>query len=946
MNTLHAEERASRFIRLCLLILGFLGAALGVFLLLYQDTAIGGTRVSRAVYLIGGAMLLAGLLTRWLTVLRTPEEPRTRRAWYCPLMAALLTLAVALLAYAYLGIWPLGDKTVMVVDMHHQYAPLLSELRSMLLEGGSFTYSFHLGLGANFIPAFAYYLASPLNLLLVLFPPAYLAEGIFVIMILKTALAAAAFAACAQYLFRRRNAAIIALSMLYALMTYMLAYSWNVMWLDVVALAPLVVLCLERMLRGGGLLAYAGTLALALFANYYIGFMLCVFLVLYFAVWLLRERRSLTDVLRGGGRFAAGSLLGGGLAAALLVPTALALGRTSAAGDGMKEFAANFDLFDLFGNLFYGAEPTIRSGNLPNLYCGVLVVLLVPLYLSVRPIPLRRRLSYGGLAVLLLLSCTINQWDLLWHGLHTPNDLPYRFSFLVCFVLLLLAGEVLRHLSSLTPTHILASLGGSAAYLVLWEKLGGEEGPADTLIYINLLLLAAYAAVLLFTLRRKLPMRAGRLLVLVLVAAELLTGTAQSLTAINGNEYYTSHNNYVDNAGTVANTLAVERAQEIAQEEGQVFTRLEFLPRSTCMDTALYHYPGITTFASSNPYRTTLLMGDLGYAINGVNSYLYKSFVASADSLFAIRYVILDFKLESHPQLTLLESVEAEGVYRYIYRNERALPVGVFATNGVRTFAAPSYAPFTAQEDLYAALTGVEERLYEPLPLESTSYSSTIAGHSFVKNQTDASVVYAGEVTEAGQYFAFVDCRAADSIMLDVYDEDSQHKNNWSVTTYEPFIVDLGTLQPGSRVETFIEGEGTFTGNVYVVRLEDEALQAQIGRLTDGGVQVTAHSDTGLTGTVKAPEDGALFFSIPYDTGWTVTVDGQTAETFPIAKEPEGTDGALLGVSVSAGQHTVELSYRAPGQTVGLLISLASLLTAAGILLFPKLKKRLNKGKV
>ena len=937
---LNTEDTVARITRICLLILGFLGAAMGVFLLLFADADTTGNEWGRNVYLVGTALLLAALFTRWLTVLQDGGTSRPRPVWYCPVVAAGLTLAVTLLAYAYLGIWPLGQKTMMVVDMHHQYAPLLSELRQMILEGDSFTYSFHLGLGANFIPAFAYYLASPLNLLLVLFPPAYLAEGIFLIMLIKTVLAAAAFATCAQYLLHRRNATVVALSMLYALMTYMLAYSWNVMWLDVVALTPIAVLCVEKLLRGGKIVPYAVTLALALFCNYYIAFMLCVFLVLYFLVWAIRERRTAGDLLRGTGRFAAGSLLAGCLAAALLIPTALALGRTSAAGDAMKAFAANFDLFDLGGSLFYGAAPTIRSGNLPNLYCGVLVTLLLPLYLSVRPIPLRRRLSFGGLALVMLLSLTINQWDLIWHGLHTPNDLPYRFSFLVCFVLLLLAGQVLRHLSSLTPVQILASLGGCIGYLVLWEKLGGEQAPEDVRVYTNLLLLGVYAAVLLFTVRHKLPVRAGRLLLLLVVTAELTVGSAHTLTTINANEYYTSHDHYVDNAATVATGQAVARAQELALQEGEPFVRLDYLPRSTCMDTALHHYSGLTTFASSNPYQTTLLMGDLGYAVNGVNSYLYKSFVPAADSLFGIRYVILDKELAYHPQLTLVERMQVQGVDRYIYRNTGALPVGFFAARDIRNFTAPDYAPFRAQETLYTALTGVEELLYAPVEQESSSPASTVKGSSFVKAATDASVTFTARIEEKGQYFAYVDCRAANSILVDTYDTANTAQNHWSVTTHEPFIIDLGTLEPGSRVDTYVDGDDSFTGNVYVVRLLADNLQAQLDRLSAGGLTVTEATDTALSGTLTAPEDGTVFFSIPYDKGWTVTVDGTVAETFPIAPNEEGTDGALLGAAVSRGEHTVRITYRAPGQVIGWAVSVVGLLIVAAMLLYPCIQRR------
>ena len=90
-------------------------------------------------------------------------------------------------------------------------------------------------------------------------------------------------------------------------------------------------------------------LSLAVFSNYYIGFMLCVFLVLYWLVWVFRKRRTLKDIFNGGWRFAVGSLWGAGMVAALLIPVALALGRTSAAGGELGDFRTNFDIFDLFG---------------------------------------------------------------------------------------------------------------------------------------------------------------------------------------------------------------------------------------------------------------------------------------------------------------------------------------------------------------------------------------------------------------------------------------------------------------------------------------------------------------------------------------------------------------------------------------------------------------------
>ncbi len=921
------DNTSRRIIRACALAMVFLLLGMAVFLWLrhgflkeYEGRQV--NTLQMALYTVGGSALVAAIGTLFVKACLPTGETRPRGVWACPLAAAGLGLAVMALAYVHLGVWPVGDKSILMVDMHHQYAPLMSELRHMLIEGADFSYSFHVGLGANFIPCFAYYLASPLNLLLLFFSEAHLAEAILVITLLKNALAAAAFAACAQYIYRKRNAAIVCVSVLYSLMLYMLAYSWNIMWLDVVALLPVVVMCFERMLRERKWLGYVLTLALALFSNYYIGFMLCVFLVLYFIIWQLREERTLAERAIGTGQYAGGSLLGGGLVMALLLPTAIALGRTSAAGDAFPNFKATFEMLDLFGRMFYGATPTIRSGNLPNLYCGVLTTLLVPIYAIQQSVPLRRRICYTLLLAVMLVSCTINQWDLVWHGLHTPNDLPYRFSFLVCFVVLLMAARVLTHLSQITSKQILGSLTASAAYLILWEKFGGDRAPDGKFLYLNLLLLAVYAIVLLIGAMRRLPVRAGRLLLLAVVTLELLFGTASTLDAMDGKEYFTLQHNYVDNDKTAATAAAVERAQAIAEQAGDEFARIEYLPRSTCMDTALHHYKGITTFASSNSYDTTLFMGDLGYAINGVNSYLYHSFVAPSDSLLGLKYIILDFSISGHSQLKLVDSLAVGEEARYIYENTSALPVGYYATDAIRDYAGEDYAPFDNQELLYSGILGMDAELYYPLDLEPGDGDSSIYGSSFLKSGLITEGHFSGMVEERGQYFAFVDCRAADSIGVAVYKTDGEQQNHWSVTTYEPYIIDLGTLNPDQKVEVTISAESAVSGNIHVVRLDAAALESATAAVRAHGLTVTESSSTSLIGTVNAPADGALFLSIPYDSGWTATVDGKPAVTFPVDRDDEGEDGAMLAVELAAGKHMVVLKYRAPGQIIGLVISL------------------------
>lgn len=940
------QDRGRRTVRACLLVVIFLVLTLCAFLWLdtrtpalldERGTGTDANAVGRVVYTLGGAALLAGLTTLWFAATLQPPQ-KERPVWHIPLAAGVLALCLMMLGYAYLGVWPLGKRALLTVDMHHQYAPLLSELRTRLLSGDFSGWSFHVGLGANFLPAFAYYLASPLNLLLLPFPEEMLTEAILLITLLKNAAAAAGFAACAQYLCGKRSAGCIALAVMYSCSMYMLAYSWNIMWLDVVALAPIVVLCFEHMQRTGKFLPYTLLLALSLFSNYYLAFMLCVFLVLWHVFWLLRERRTAQENVLGTARFALSSLLAGALTAALLVPTALALRHTSAAGGSIPELDAEFPLFDLVRRFFYGSSPTIRSGKLPNLYCGMAAVLFLPIYATQRTITLRRRLCGTGLTAVMLLSCTVNRWNILWHGLHAPNDLPYRFSFLTCLTLLLLAAQLLPHLSRVRPRQIAGSLAALAAYAALWEKIGGDDAPTAKVLYTSLLLLAVYAGILLVIGKKKLGLRTGSLLLLVAVTAELTIGTGEALVTLRQNEGFTDRSSYIANDGYAATDRALRRAEELAENEGLLFARMEYAPRSTCMDTALHHYNGITTFASSNPYAITCLMGEEGYAINGVNSYLYRSFSPVTDALLGIRYVVFGEE-KTQAGLTPVDKVSVGGYTRYIYENSAALPIGFLADDAVRDYRSVRYAPFYSQQLLMEALTGDEElgELYAQIDLETASHTASISGSSFTKPEKEQEVEFTGVIDEAGDYLIYVDCGAAKKLNVTVYTDEDDTRLDESVAPYEPYILNAGELAPGARVSVTVSGDGTMTGNIYVMRQNTEVIRQALGRLAEGGLQLTEMTSTRLTGTVTADGSRTLLLSIPYDDGWHVTVDGKAVGTLAVGTTARAENGALLAVPIEAGEHTVVLRYRAPGLMLGLLLSLCG---AAGIVLWVWLSRR------
>lgn len=178
-------------------------------------------------------------------------------------------------------------------------------------------------------------------------------------------------------------------------------------------------------------------------------------------------------------------------------------------------------------------------------------------------------------------------------------------------------------------------------------------------------------------------------------------------------------------------------------------------------------------------------------------------------------------------------------------------------------------------------MTGNYADLYEFQAIEVDEGSMDMASvggiYNFSVNPVGdtASADFTAPVTKKGQGFIYVDCRAAKDISVSVRNKDTgETRDSWTVTPHEPYIIDAGTLGTDYEVCVTVGAESAATGNIYVAIMDDAVLQQDMQTLSAGGMQVSSFSDSRIDGKLTAPEDGAVFTSIPYDAGWTVTVDG------------------------------------------------------------------------
>lgn len=854
------------------------------------------------------------------------------------MLAFAIPACILLIGFLIRGVYPVADRNVLTIDLFHQYAPFLAELQDKLRSGGSLFYSWSGGLGTNFYALFAYYLASPLNILIVLFPQTHLTEAILLLVIIKTGLAGATFFLFLRGVYREENFFMVGLGAFYALSAYALAYYWNIMWLDGIFLMPLILLGLVALVRDKRFLLYTLTLGLVIYSNYYIAFFVCLFTAFYF-VMLLFQYRSLS---RPGaffstiGRFAGFSALGAGLSAFIALPTYFSLQLTSAAGDIMPRTVTHYyELFDYIGQHFILSPPTIRDG-MPNMYAGVVLLLLLPMYFLSRSVPLKMKFFHIGLIIFLILSFNINVLNFIWHGMHFPNQLPYRNSFVYIFLVLTMAYPALMSLREFKGKQIgLLALAG-AVLVLLAQKLNAKTPELQTL-YVTIAFLAVYAAVLTLDRIRRMSRKDLALALLFVMIAELMVNTLMTLHRIDVTEVMSTRDGYM--SGPQVAEIR-DKLDDFAEQENGAFYRVEVLPPRTINDPFMYQYRGVSIFASTMQTKPVKLFENLGLHSNSINSYKYEASTLLLDALFGIKYIIRRSGNQQYQLMSLIEETDQIKVYH----NPYALSLGYVGSMELRNWRSATGDPFNSQNRLVKALSGVDSVL---LPLEkeagnlaNMTFSST-TGNYFSYQKTNAGQEAIARVrikNEADQqiYLYFdISPNKADRGYVMLGEERKIDFNAKRAT-----VIDLGHVEAGTDIvfNMTFDAASSESGHfeLFACALDQNALSQAVDVIRTNSLSVDTINDTYVRGYVDVREDGFFVLTMPYDTGWQVLVDHE-----PVEKD--ALDHGLIAFPVTQGKHVVELKYTPPWFVTGLLISLGALFI---LMVVCFLSRRLKKSNI
>ncbi len=838
-----------------------------------------------------------------------------RYSWHK--VSFFLPLIVVIILSICDGINPWGDRCLLHIDMYHQYCPFYVEMLHKLKEGGSFFYTWRQGLGADFVAMYAYYLASPLNLFLLIWPEKYVIEFMELMTWLKISGASLGAFVLIRGHFgitygEERNPKMylaVACGMAYALSGYMAAYSWDVMWLDTIMLAPFAIRGLELLISEKKCTMYYVALALAIWSNYYIAMMLCGFLVLYYIGYVATQDLPWKDAIGAGFRFALYSLLAGGSTMVLLIPEYIMMHYTGASKSTFPEHMKWY--FNLVTELGRGTtSASIYTGidHYPNIYAGAFVLVLMWMFALNNKIGIRKRIV-GAIGVAFFLASFANNFlDYIWHGFHFPNSLPSRQSYLYIMLILLLSFEVLEAWDGVKLWHVILAGGIAAGFLIAGGITTDAEITEPFAFIFTGLFVLIYLLLMVIKLltgdqfRERIVMAAALIAVSEIIANFAVTG------------FYTfSRSSYVAKQEDYKNLIAIATEREDALFEANTgidlgkkhaMFRMEDPRRMTKNDNTLYGYASASTFSSNCNYKVSEFYQHM-YLEGGTNFYCFNGSTPLMDAMLGVKYWIFDNEKEETAYRTI---VGQSGKY-YLYENTLTLPMGYVIPEKLAS-EWPNK-PTTRIENINAVAKGLGAS--EDLLMYDTSVIQVVNPGS-TKIVVDAPGIY---------YLSYKSCDA-DSLTIKV----GERSRTFSKTTHR-YLLDAGYCDAGAELEVTNSTEHSV--EFYCYRLSDQALTRAYETLASQTLQVTKLTDTRIEGTIDVRKEGRLVFPITAEKGWTIRVDGEVCPC-------EAVDSTLLGVVITEGNHTITLTYETPGIRLGAGISLACIALAAFLLVLEQRK--------
>ena len=881
-------------------------------------------------------------------------------------------------------LYPFGDGTVLVLDLNGQYVSFYEGLYNILHGEADLLYSFSRNLGGEFLGIYDYYVASPFAMLLALLPQRFMLEGLLLLFLLKAGLCGLFMGI---YLHKHsagepNRLAVVVFSVMYAMSSYCVVQQHNSMWIDAVLWLPMLCLGIESLIQYGRFRLYVFALAITIHSNFYIGYMTVIFTLAYCFYWYFAHNQNNENnplgekahFIKSVARVAAWSVLAVGIAALAILSARYAL------GFGKDEFSnpnwevtQKFDLFEFFYKFLPSSYDTVRPQGLPFVYCGVLTLITVPAFFMNKKFSLREKVAAAILILFFVASFATSSIDLIWHGFQKPNWLNYRYSFMLCFFLLVLGYRAFDQILYTSRQSLVGIVVGIGAYTVILQKFTDilveeeEKMVIRPFATIWLTLGCLFAYFILVSLYGKVKERQKEtvaMVLLLLVCVEVFLSGLSDLHQLDKDvtfSKYSRYNNMIDTLRPITDTV---------QEYDDGFYRMEKTYMRKTNDNFALKIKGLSCSTSTLNRDTIDFLRSMGYPSRSHWSSYNLGVTGNDagtpvnDSLLGIKYLITNDDERAYYGEPIFppedygypEDYTPNGNYD-VYLNEFALSFAYGVAEGWLTFDYNDYDnPYERLNAMVTVMLGETEtvEVFKPAiqngePEAVNINVGTADGHHSYKidDKTKAGILYYDyTVPEDTELYFFYPNRYLRQVKLAVNEKTGGANASYnSKGTFgggeSNCIVTLGESTTGNlylKVEIDNDSNNLYVipKDSYIYYIDMETFKDAFTRLGQTQFVIDSEStDSHIFGTVTTETERQLMFtSIAYDEGWNIYVDGEKVELYEA-------NNALISFYVEGeGEHEIVMKYMPASIALGITVSVTCLIIFVLILIaYPFIKR-------
>lgn len=816
------------------------------------------------------------------------------------LLPPFLTLLILLFLFFHFKITPFGNNTLATMDADVQYVDYFNYYKDVLDGKNTIGYTFSKELGGNMLGAFSYYLASPINLLLKFFPEDKIELFFTLAVTLRLMLASLTF-----YIFlksriekdpsKKTYLLFLIFSLFYALSSYSLQQSSNLMWLDGVWLLPLMLAGVSKIFDKKSPKLFIISSACALIFNWYSGFLALLFCAFWFFIECLLRNLDSKPTLKSflkffwqnGWRLLVSTILAILISCIVLVPSFSALGEGTRGGGIDWAFLHT----DLRGKVFstladYYPGTTSNSGTL-SLFIGAFSLLISFATFLSKEIKTSHKIAYFSIITITLLLFYFNPLYFVFSLLKDVGSYWVRFSF-GCFAILLFLAVYIFKTEKIKPTNFIIASLIFFLFGLVFDYIGS---PVRLRFYYSLFVIL-FAASLYFYLTSKTSRLKNFTLALIALTSlgEIVANSYLVLKKYNGPEDFTSY--------TTSETALIE---DLKSKDASTYRVHNLTPRcSFCLNDALSHsYKSLDGYTSSPDDKEIILLHSLGYKMWFLQSNITDDSILATDSLLSVKYLINGSEISENPYALPLvfstSSTSAEELSKITFNDDNT---------------------FDFENKIYKNLSGLDEDFYKKVEFSrELKDDSEIIYHLDFEN-SDRKLLY-GRISVDGVY---------STTLLDGEDI----KSGWYLTHVGPSVVRLSSNEitlKSNHEDSFSPKNIT---NEYFYYLDLDTFEKMITKIkSENKVTNFSLDNSSVSFTVSSNSPQLVFTSIHYQSGWEISVNGEKIE-------PTTFNDSLILLNLNSGENKVELKFHLPGFRLGLILSVFGLLSSLIFLIYQK----------